>query len=84
MCLLAEDLSNVQLAVYCPPAYVVPDIPLLSWLKTDSKNWNRIKTKKFRGRYSHGIVVPAPKNLSEGDDAMEPLGIIRYVPPLHE
>lgn len=82
VCLKTEDWQDGQLAVYIPPDYKVPDIPLFSWLKTDSDNWNRIRTKRFRGRYSHGIMVPAPDGLSEGDNAMEALGIVRYVPPL--
>ena len=82
VCLRTEDWTDGQLAVYVPPDYVVPESELFVWLKSSSKNWNRIRTRKFRNRYSHGIMVPAPEGLKEGDNAMEALGIIRYEPPL--
>lgn len=82
VCLRSEEWTDGQLAVYIPPDYVVPDTELFAWLKSDSKNWNRIRTRKFRGRYSHGILIPAPDGLNEGDDAMAVLGIERYEPPL--
>jgi len=47
-----------------------------------SKNWDRIRARKFCQRYSHGILVPAPEGLKEGDEAMELLGIERFEPPL--
>ena len=83
VCLRTEDWEDGQLAVYVPPDYFVPDTPLFDWLKnTGSTVWQRIRTKKFRGRYSFGIMVPAPDGLQEGDNAMEPLGITRWVPPV--
>jgi len=82
VCMRSDDWTDGQLAVYIPPDYVVPDTEIFAWLKSDSSNWNRIRTRKFRQRYSHGILVPAPEGLNEGDDAMEVLGIVRYEPPL--
>jgi RNA ligase (TIGR02306 family) len=82
VCLRSEDWVDGELAVYVPPDYVVPDTELFAWLKSDSNNWNRIRTRRFRGRYSHGVLVPAPVGLVEGDEAMTVLGIERYEPPL--
>lgn len=82
VCMRSDEWADGQMAVYIPPDYVVPDVELFSWLKTDSVGWNRIRTRKFRGRYSHGILVEAPSGVKEGDDAMELLGIVRYEPPL--
>lgn len=83
VCLRTADWTNGQLAIYCPPDYVVPDTPLFAWLKSDSSNWNRVRTRKFRQRYSHGFLVPADGlGFNEGDNAMEALGIVRYEPPI--
>jgi len=83
VCMRSDEWTDGQLAVYVPPDYVVPDIELFAWLKkSGSSSWNRIRTRKFRQRYSHGILVPAPEGLNEGDNAMEILGIERYEPPL--
>jgi len=76
------DFNVGDLVIHVEPDYVVPDTELFAWLKSDSKNWNRVRTRKFRGRYSHGIMVPAPEGLNEDDNAMETLGIVRYEPPL--
>ena len=80
VCMRTEEWPDGTLAVYVPPDYLVPDTELFSWLK-GSGNWQRIRTKKFRGRYSYGILVPAPAGLAEGDNAMESLGVTRWEPP---
>ncbi len=82
VCLRTAEWTDGQLAVYVPPDYCVPDTEIFAWLKSDSKNWNRVRTRKFRQRYSHGIMIPAPQGLREGDNAMETLGITRYEPPM--
>lgn len=95
VCLRTEEWTNGQLAVYVPPDYVVPVegpyAELFRWLKgnSDTDHWRRVRSRKFRGRYSHGILVPVEgkrftegKGFSVGDDVMETLGIKRYEPPL--
>lgn len=82
VCMRTADWTNGQLAVHVLPDYVVPDTEHFAWLKTDSNNWNRVKTRKFRQRYSYGFLIPADGlGLNEGDNAMETLGITRYEPP---
>ena len=85
VCLRTDDWEDGQLAVYVPSDYVVPDTPLFDWLNNGScNNWQRIRSRRFRGLYSHGILVPAPDGLALGDNAMELLGITRYEPPIPE
>lgn len=84
VCLRTQDWENGQLAVYIPPDYWVPDTEPFQFLKSDSSNWQRTRTRKFRGRYSFGFLIPLPddlKDFREGDNAMDALGIIRYEPP---
>lgn len=81
VCMRTDEWEDGSLAVYVPPDYVVPDSPLFRWLAGSSKNWQRIKAKRFRGRYSYGILVPAPDGLQLGEDAMSKLGIVRWEPP---
>ena len=81
------DWEEGQLAVYIPPDYWVPDTEVFAWLRGTSQSstsWQRTRTKKFRGRYSYGFLIPLPdaiSHLNPGDNAMESLGIIRYEPP---
>jgi len=68
-----------DLAVYIEPDYVVPEgRPEFAFLD----GHNRIKARKFRGVYSHGLLIPAEPDMHEGQDVMERLGIVRYEPVL--
>jgi RNA ligase (TIGR02306 family) len=73
------SFSEGDLAVYIEPDYVVPenrdDFAFLG-------EHRRIKARKFRGVYSHGLLIAAEPDMREGDDVMERLGIIRYEPVL--
>ncbi len=81
------DWREGQLAAYVPPDYVVPlDRPEFAWLKDmkgvvkEGATEHRIKVKKFRGVMSQGLLCPAPEGLKPGDNAIEALGVKRYVP----
>ena len=81
-CVRTTDWQIGDLAAYIEPDSVVPDTDTFAFLKSDSKNWNRIRAKRLRGEMSMGLLVPAPKELKEGDDAMEVLGVTHYEPPI--
>jgi len=87
ICMRTSDWENGQLAVYIPADYYVPDTEPFQFLKPENpKNdsWRRTRTRKFRGRYSFGFLIPLPEeasHLNVGDNAMDTLGIIRYEPP---
>ena len=68
-----------DLAVYIEPDYVVPEgRPEFAFLGEH----RRIKARKFRGVYSHGLLIAAEPDMHEGDNVMERLGITRYEPVL--
>lgn len=68
-----------DLAVYIEPDYVVPEGRSEFAFLGEHRH---IKARKFRGVYSHGLLIPAEPDMREGDDVMERLGIIRYEPVL--
>lgn len=67
-----------DIACYVEPDMIVPDNELFSFLK----GHNHIKVRKYQGRYSQGLLIALPSgfDLKIGDNAMEVLGIIRYIP----
>lgn len=68
-----------DLAVYVEPDYVVPEgRPEFAFLVEH----RRIKARKFRGVYSHGLLIAVELDMHEGQDVMERLGIVRYEPVL--
>ncbi len=74
-------------AVYVPPDYEVPlDRPEFDFLKrVDSKEYERIRVRRFKGAYSQGLLIsvpPALAHLPVGANVMDDLGIRRYEPPL--
>lgn len=86
VCLRTQDWENGQLAVYIPADYWVPDNEMFSFLRPSNPkndNWRRTRTRKFRGRYSFGFLIPLPDDstLQVGDNAMDELGVIRYISP---
>jgi len=80
-----EDFATGDLAIYVEPDYVLPGnehpfSSLWSYLPTDDR---RIKVRKFRGIYSQGLLMKLgalKDKVSEGDNVMERLGIVRYDP----
>ena len=77
-CAVAKGQFKIgDLAVYIEPDYVVPDLPEYAFLG----GHRRIKSKKLRGLWSQGLLMPAPAGSSAGDNVMDKLGIIRYEPP---
>lgn len=72
------DWKEGDLAAYIEPDYVVPDTPQFAFLQGN----RRIKTRRFRGVMSAGLLIAAPPGAKEGDDVMSLLGIQRYEPPL--
>lgn len=76
------QFSAGDLCVYIPPDFVVDTTrPEFTFLADGKSNSHRIKVKRLRGTYSQGLVIAAPAGLSENDNAMEQLGIVRYEPP---
>lgn len=70
------DFKVGDLAIYVEPDYVVPpDAEMFAFLPH-----KRVKSKKLRGVWSQGLLVPALPGMEEGQDVMEMLGIVRYVP----
>jgi RNA ligase (TIGR02306 family) len=72
-----EDFKNVKLGIYIPLDMVVPDTEEWKWLSD-----RRIKTHKFRGALSQGILIPAKEGMKFGDDVTNKLGVVRYVPKI--
>lgn len=72
-------------AIYIEPDYVVPTTnPLFSFLAKDGKDTHRLRAVRLRGALSFGLLTEVPPELCSkvvGDDVMEDLGIVRYVPP---
>jgi RNA ligase (TIGR02306 family) len=66
-----------DLAIYIEPDYIVPDKLEYAFLKGSF----RIKSRRFRGEWSQGLLLPAQPGMKEGDNVMELLGITRYNPP---
>lgn len=65
-----------DLAIFIEPDYVVPpDAEMFAFLEK-----KRITCKKIRGVRSQGLLIPALPGMVEGENVMERLGIVRYVP----
>ena len=65
-----------DLAIFIEPDYVVPpDAEMFAFLEK-----KRITCKKLRGVRSQGLLLPALPGMVEGENVMERLGIVRYVP----
>lgn len=85
-CIVGKDQFNLgDLAAYIEPDYLVPlDRPEFEFLKKpeSNKTHERITIRRFRGIYSEGLLIPAPKGSKEGDNVMELLGVQRYEPQM--
>lgn len=72
-----EEWQDGDLAAYVPPDSVVPDTP--EWKFLDGHL--RIKTRRFRKEWSHGLLVKAPEGSKCGDNVASKLNITPYEPP---
>jgi len=82
-----EDFSDGDLAVLIEPDTCVPVArPEFSFLSgaayADGEygGFARITVRRFRGLYSHGLVVKAPDGMAAGDNAFEALGLKHFDP----
>jgi RNA ligase (TIGR02306 family) len=73
-----DEWTGKTKAIYIQPDSVVPDTEQFTFL--DGKN--RIKSKRLRGIWSMGLLIPAPDSAEIGQDFATELGIVRYEPPL--
>lgn len=71
------DFKEGDLAAYIEPDYIVPDTKQFEFLDAHF----RIKSRRFRGVWSQGLLTAAPAGAREGDNVMEQMGIVRYEPP---
>lgn len=76
-----SDFAQGDLAAYVPEDSVVKtNRPEFSHMK--GKNGTaRIKAVRLRGVYSEGLLVPAPKGSSEGQDVADLLEVVKYEQP---
>lgn len=86
-CIGKGQFKPYDKAIYIPPDFEVPlNRPEFAFLKREgSKEYERIKVRKFKGAYSQGLLISVPKELAHlpvGSDVMEALGIRRYEPPV--
>jgi len=80
----AQEIKPGTPVVYCEIDSVFPDNPQYEFLRQDKF---RLRTKKFRGAVSQGIVFKIDEALpageyADGDDVTEILGITLYEPPI--
>jgi RNA ligase (TIGR02306 family) len=71
------DFQNQPLGIYIPIDMMIPDTPEWAWMES-----KRVKTHKFRGAISQGLLIPAAKGMRIGDDVTAQLGITRYIPKI--
>lgn len=74
----SADWKDGDLAAYVPPDSVVPDKAEYAFLDGHL----RIKARRFRGLWSFGLLMPAPRGSKPGDNVAEVMGITHYEPPL--
>lgn len=77
VCVRTEDWRESDLAVFVHADSVLPEKPEYAFVGSGF----RVRPRRFRGVMSHGVLLPAPGGLVEGDDAAPELGITRYEPP---
>jgi RNA ligase (TIGR02306 family) len=78
ICIKLNEFKEGDLVVYIEPDFCVPNNEQFAFLNGHT----RIKSRKFRGIYSEGLLIKALPDMKLGDDVMERLGIIRYEPPV--
>jgi RNA ligase (TIGR02306 family) len=72
------DFKVGDLAIYIPVDVVLPCNELFSFLS--SKDRKHLKAKRLRGIFSMGLIIPAQKDMYEGEDVTQKLGITRWEP----
>ncbi|HSW59498.1 MAG TPA: RNA ligase (ATP), partial [bacterium] len=80
----SQEIKAGMLVVYCEIDSVFPEKPEYEFLRQDKF---RLRTKKFRGALSQGLVFKVEEVLKngdfkEGDDVSQLLGITLYEPPI--
>lgn len=83
-----DQFKSDDLAIFVPYDAVIPD-NICEWLKQSSKievHGGRIRCAKIRGVFSDGLCLSpekwlALKDIVEGKDVTELLGIVKYEPP---
>jgi RNA ligase (TIGR02306 family) len=80
----SQEIKPGMLVVYCEIDSVFPEKPAYEFLRQEKF---RLKTKKFRGALSQGLVFKIGEVLNkdfykEGDDVTQALGITLYEPPI--
>lgn len=82
-----HDWKDGDLAAYIQPDSLVDTSrPEFSFLAKKqpcpdaSHVFERIRTRKFRGVWSQGLLVPAPAGTKEGDNVADLLGVTHYNP----
>jgi len=73
----SDEWKDGDLAAYVRPDSVVPVKP--EWEFLEGKR--RIRTRRFRGEWSHGLIVKSPLGAVEGDNVAKEMEIINYEPP---
>lgn len=73
-----DDWMGKNIGAYLPPDSVVPDTVEYAYLLGHL----RIKARRFRGAWSMGLLVDAPKGSKIGDNVADILGIKHYEPPI--
>ena len=73
-----EEWRDGDSAAFIRPDSIVPDTPQWAWLEGK----RRIKTRRFRGEWSQGLLVLA-FGFRPGDDVAAEWGIVAYEPPAH-
>lgn len=78
----AEGLKPGDLVVYIEIDSIVPPAPVFDFL---AERKYRVRTVKLRGQISQGLALPLTyfpqlKNVSEGDDVTDVLGVQKYDP----
>ena len=77
------DFAPGDLALYAPVDAVVPCEGPFAFLADPKRPGKpvRIKAKRLRGVFSMGLLTPAPKCASEGEDFAARFGIVKYEEP---
>ena len=80
----STEIKPGMLVVYCEIDSLFPEKPEYEFLRQDKF---RLRTKKFRGALSQGLVFKIKEVLNnnyykDGDDVTQALGIMLYEPPI--
>lgn len=77
-----DDFKKGDKAIYITPDALVPVAdPRFAFLEKDAKNgYARIKAKKLRGIFSHGLLVKCDEDFKIGQDVRVELGVNKWEP----